>query len=521
MKGSIIFLLFTALILLPSGLNAQKIDSLRKVLDSSFGIDKYEVLYDLAYEYSDVNDSISLVYAAQAYDLALKLGDSTRIIRSGRIHAGELRRLERIDEAILVAQYVLRIARRFKNSDEIKMLLNSLALSHTFKTEYDKALTYNFESLLIREAERDEKEISITLNNIGLIYYKLNDYSKSLSYYKKSLETKKRIDDRHDLDRLLINMGLCLNAMGDYAGAKRYINAGLSECQEKCSDQITIEGELGLGVSSLKDSYKESLRHFEHSYAVAKRIGNYRFQAENMVYFAKLHLIHKDYENAKKYLKEAECISMQHRYGYILIETYELFSKLYKINSDYKNTSVYQSKYIALKDSLYSDKLISNLALVQTAYEERENIKAIADRDEVLSLKEELIKKQNLETALMASTIMMLTVVIAMLYRSYRNKLLNNIRLEQIVKERTEELRGNNSELVGAFRQQNLLLQRAEKDGRGIVASITGLCNAAQLDLSDEKAREYIHMIDDRLTKLIIHFQVLKSESEALNKINS
>ncbi len=521
MKGSIIFLLFTALILLPSGLNAQKIDSLRKVLDSSFGIDKYEVLYDLAYEYSDVNDSISLVYAAQAYDLALKLGDSTRIIRSGRIQAGELRRLERIDEAILVAQYVLRIARRFKNSDEIKMLLNSLALSHTFKTEYDKALTYNFESLLIREADGNEKEISMTLNNIGLIYYKLNDHARSANFYKKSLEIKRRVNDRYDRDRLLINIGLSLNAIGDHEGARKYINEGLRECQGDCSEQIIIEGELGLGISFLKNSYKESLRHFEHSYTVAKRIGNYRFQAENIVCFAKLHLTHKDYENAKRYLKEAESISTQHRYGYMLIETYELFSKLYKINSDYKNTSLYQSKYITLKDSLYSDKLISNLALVQTAYEERENIKAIADRDEVLSLKEELIKKQNLETALMASTIIMLVVVIAMLYRSYRNKLLSNIRLEQIVKERTEELRGNNSQLVGAFRKQKLLLERAEKDGRSIVASITGLCNAAQLELSDEKAREYIQRIDDRLTKLIIHFQVLKSESEALNKINS
>ncbi|MBI1768030.1 MAG: tetratricopeptide repeat-containing sensor histidine kinase [Bacteroidetes bacterium] len=526
--------LFISVFVLAFRLNAQKLDSLKNVLLSSDGINKYEALFGLAYEYSDVNDSLSLVYAGQAFDLALSLGDSARIIKGGRIKAGELRRLERIDEAIQTAQIVLGIAKRLNNIPETKLLLNSLAASYTLKAEYDKALKCNFESLVIREAEGNKKEISIALNNIGVIYYKLHDFYRSLDYYTKSLELKKQVNDHYDLDRLLINIGFCLNAIGDYKEARKYINEGLSECDGKCSDQIILEGEFCLGVSLLQSkSYNEALKHFEKSYEVAKRIGSFRFQAESKLNFARIYFVRKDYSMVLKYLNETESISKQKGYRFLLQSVYEMFSKLYNETNDYKNIAFYQSKFIAIKDSILSEKVISNLSQVRTAYEERANLKAIAEKDQVLALQKEIIVRQQRQFFFVTVITTLIVALAGMLfYFSKRQQKINrelssaknliqeqnerlesyNKELEDKVNERTGDLVFSNSALQKVNDELDYFIYKSSHDIRGPLVTLKGMCNIALMDLKDPMAIDYFKKFDlttDKLNVILTRLQMV------------
>ena len=493
--------------------NAQRIDSLKSILGSSSGLTRYDILFELAYEYSDVNDSISLIYADELYSLALKKGDTSWIVKAGRIKSGELRRLERLEEAIRIAKDVLQIARRNNSTTEIKLLLNSLALSHTLMAEYDKALKYNFESLIIRESEGNKSDISIALNNIGLIYYKLTDYSKSIDYYKRSLELKKAANDPHDLGRLLINIGLCYNYLGKYLEAKKYFNDGLLVCKDECSDQIKLESQNGLGVSYYgMANYKAALVHFQYSFDVAKKIGNARYQAENLVNLAKIYILNKDFELASKLLADAETLSSEKGYNILLIQTYEGFSELYKQTNDYKNAALYQEKYISLKDSIYNDDLIKNLASVQTEYVERENIKTIAEKDEVLKLNEEIINRQQQQYIfIFAITLLILGLAIALMWAGMlqrkANRLLADSRanLAKKVDERTAELLRVNKEL-------DHFIYKTSHDIRGPLATFKGLCLIALTDVKDPIGLDLVHKLDltaDKMNTILTRLQIV------------
>lgn len=485
-------------------LQAQKIDSLKSLLTTSSGLAKYEVLFALAYEYSDVNDSLSLIYAEDLLLLANEMGDSSLITKAGRITAGELRRLERLNEAIQMAQDVLQIARRHNNITEIKLLLNSLALSHTLMAQYDSALKYNFESLIIRETEGSKPDISIALNNIGLIYYKLRDYYKSIEYYNRSLELKREVNDQHDLDRLLINIGHCYNSLSNYNEAKNYFNEALSVCLNKCSDQIILESQIGLGVSYYKtDNYPEALIHFQMSFEVAKKIGNSRYQAENLIYIARIYTSNRDYAKATEMFLEAERLSAAKGYNFLLIETYNQFSQLYSKTNDFKNASLYQSKYITLKDSIYNEALIQNLTKVQTDYEERENIKTIAEKNEVLRLKEEVISRQRLQTIfIFAITLLILGLAVALLWagklQRKANRLLADSRanLAKKVDERTAELLHANKEL-------DHFIYKTSHDIRGPLATFKGLCVIARTDIKDPVGLDLVRMLNLTADKMI------------------
>jgi hypothetical protein len=138
------------------GQSTKDIDSLELLLQRSTGSNKIDLLYSLAYEFIDVNNPVALEYAELGLKLATDRGDSLRMVRTGRLEASALRRLEKIDSSILVSEQILAIARRNHFVDEIKMLLNPLAVAYTYNAEYDKALDLHFESLIARERDQDK-----------------------------------------------------------------------------------------------------------------------------------------------------------------------------------------------------------------------------------------------------------------------------------------------------------------------------------------------------------------------------
>ena len=129
-----------------------KVDSLKQELGLGPDSNRYKVLYGLAYELFDKENHQALVYAEHAYELALTKGDSLEIVKSGRIMGQLLRRVDRLDESIDQLEETYAIARRNQFNDEMRKLLNSLAVAHTYRADYDKALEYNFEALVLKES---------------------------------------------------------------------------------------------------------------------------------------------------------------------------------------------------------------------------------------------------------------------------------------------------------------------------------------------------------------------------------
>ncbi|HEU5292836.1 MAG TPA: tetratricopeptide repeat-containing sensor histidine kinase [Cyclobacteriaceae bacterium] len=521
--------------------NAQSIDSLKQVLQGSSGANKFDVLFSLSRASTAVSWDDAFDYANQANELALELSDSLRIVKSYRLKAQILRRLDKLDDAIRTFETAFAIAKRNQRDEgyltEIKYILNGLAIGHTFLANYDKALDFHFQSLVIREKEGDEAEISVTLNNIGIVYFKMRNYEKAKEYFGRSLVMKNEVKDTYDLDRLLINLGMANIHLRNFDEAMDYINRGLSTCGEKCNDDVVIEGEFGLGVANFGlEEMAIAKKHFEKSFQIAKTSGNKRFQAENLVYFAKIAIVEKDTRTAENNLKIVEPLADSAGYNQLLIDTYKQFSILYGLMKDFENASAYQNKYIHLKDSLIGEELVKNIAKIQTNFEERENIATIKLKEEAL------VRQRNLNFALgtIAALIGLLGFV---LYRSNVvtrkvNTALSdakgiietqNLRLQNInreldgkVKEKTADLLKANTELDTANQSLSRVndeldnfIYKTSHDIRGPLASLKGICSVALMDVKDPLALDYLEKLDVSsgrlnviLTRLLIVNQI-------------
>lgn len=534
-------LIFTLLLFLVADGYSQAIDSLKKLLPTKVGAERFDVLFNLSREATSESWTDALKYAEEANELAFEIGDSLKIVKSLRLKGQILRRLEKLDQAISEFDRAYLIANRHRNSvdflSEIKYILNGLAIAYTLLANYDEALDFHFKSLVIREAEGNKAEISVTLNNIGIVYFKLRNYEKAKEYFVKSLKLKREVSDTYDLDKLLLNLGMSNIHLHNYDEAIGFINQGFSVCDSTCADDVVVEGEFGLGVAYFgKKEIDIAEKHFTKSFHLAENTNYKRFQAENLVYLAKIAIQRNDTENARRFLNQSEIVADSSGYNQLRIDTYRQFYILYNQIKDYENASIYQNRYITLKDSLIGEDLVKNIAKIQTNFEERENLNTIKLREEDLS------RQRNLNIAIGLIAVLA-GLLVFVLYRSNsitrrvnsalsdakavietQNHRLQNINreLDAKVKEKTADLQKANEDLDKANKalvrvndELDNFIYKTSHDIRGPLASLKGICSVALMDVKDPLALDYLTKLDVSsgrlnviLTRLLIVNQI-------------
>lgn len=521
-----------------TGAEAQnfKRDSLENLYKTAGGEDKYEVAFELFVVNIENEDrQVPYKYAKAAYDIAHQLSDSLKIVTSGRAVGYSLTRIGDLNQAIRYYELVLNIAKRNQHTEQVKFLLNNLAVAYMHEANYDRALDYHFQSLLIREREGNKEELSIAYNNIGAVYFKLKDFEKALEYFKRSHETKLEAKDFYDLDRCLINIGLCYNELNNFDEAINYLKKAFELCKDECSDDIMIEGHFALGrIYEALGQDDDSKQEYSIAYDKAVKVKNREFWAESLIGLSHLSYKKGDYETCLKHLKEAELALENSPFQDIRIIVYNEFFKIYKAMADFENASLYQGKYIELKDSVYNGELIKNLAKVQTNYEERENIATIAAKEEAL----ERQRRLNLAIVIIA---VLAALLIFVLFRSNQikkrvntaltdaksiienqNKQLTSLNrnLEKMVDARTVELQVANEALKRVNDELDNFIYKTSHDIRGPLASLKGMCNVAIMDVKDQLALSYFMKLDATaerlntiLTRLLIINQINNSSA--------
>lgn len=498
--------------------NRTAIDSLSALVPQKSGIDKFDVLYELGFEYYETgNIEQALKEFEGAQRIAGAYGDSLRMVKSTRVKFQMLRRLDQAQMALPELLTILPIAKRNGYKNEEEYVLNLLAITYTLYANYDKALQYHFEALVLREQDGDHAKIRETLNNIGVVYFKLKSYQKALDYYLLALEHDDKLERSNFKDQLLINIALCHNYLGHHEEAMKLINEGIRYCGADCGTYTLLNGELGLGLSyfGLK-RYDESAEHLHKSLAIASRTDNLRFQAENLIFLAKILVIQKSYDSALVVLKKTEQISKDYGLNEILIESYKEFAQTYTAQKDFVKASTFQHQYITLKDSIYSGELIDRLAKIQTQFQERVNLQTIAS-------KEETIERQRLLNIAIAIIALLATALIFVLRHSINVKRKVNADLSDakaIIEDQNRQLTSSNVSLNQELKEKNIDLQKANDslqrvneeldnfiyktshDIRGPLASLKGMCNVALMDVKDPLALSYLQKLDITAEKL-------------------
>lgn len=520
-----------------------RIDSLKSALKNSRDTTRFRLLQELFKSYNQTDFNTALQYAQDAYQIAEALGDSSKMVEGGRMMAFSLVDLGRHDESIEILNKVLAIANRNQTrypdlKPKIKFLLNNAAIAYMYRGNYDSSLSYHFKSLEIRESEGDKRSVGTALNNIGLVYFKLRNYEQALQYYLRSLSIKDEINDVTDTEKILLNVGLCYDQLKQSEQALVSFNKALSICGNACSELVKKDAYYGIGVAyfNLKD-YDNAQKNLTASLAISKVLNDKQYWIFNLLELSKIETERKNYQASLNYLSEAKQFENESEYAETLIEYYSELARVYNLISDFENASIYQGKYIQLKDSIYSSQLIKNLARIQNTYEQRENIKTISEQDRILQLQNELISRQQIQYIfIVIVTILATGLALVLIWANRRQKKHNaalneaqrviteqnekllkaNEYLDQQVAEKTQDLFMTNEALLQVNSELDNFIYRTSHDIRGPLVTLKGVCNVALLDVKDEVALDYLKKLDATSAKL----NIILTRLLIVNKIN-
>lgn len=179
--------------------------------------------------------------------------------------------VRQFDEAIGFIQQALLISQETENARREAALLNDLGIVLYNLRRYDEAIAFYERALPLRRSSGDQFGEGNTLNNLGEVYRSLHRYSDALGSYQLALPLRRNVADRLGEGTTLNNMGKVLLSLGDLDQAQSYLLQALAIRQNIGDQWGTARTSIHIGrifaqkgrVAEARELWSRSLEIFD------------------------------------------------------------------------------------------------------------------------------------------------------------------------------------------------------------------------------------------------------------------
>lgn len=341
------------------------------------------------------------------------------------------------DSAIAQHQKALAVYTALGEQKKMANALNSIGANYRNLSNYPKAIDYFLEAFAKYEATGSIGETAMMLSNIGMLYKDIEDYENALGYYEKALSTYKQLDDKQGLSKTFTNIGIAYDGLKNSDKALEYFQQALkiSEALNWKMEISTNLAEVGMIYEGKKD-YETALPYFKRALAIVTELGNKRSIAVinshiGAVFFhCSNALLEKEGINpADRYAKALEHqiigLDLAKEIG-MLKETsssLNLISEVYEAKGDYKKSLEYHKQFVALRDSIFSEKNTTEIARKGVQYEfEKKEALTKAENEKQKALAAAAINRQRIikNSVLGGTAILLLGVISSFIFYKRR-----------------------------------------------------------------------------------------------------
>ncbi|HEY9049283.1 MAG TPA: PAS domain-containing protein, partial [Ohtaekwangia sp.] len=216
-----------------------------------------------------------------------------------------------------------------------------------------KAVDFFLKALRIYEALHDNKRIAACYNNVGVIFLDQKDSDEALKYFNKALAVWQKLGFKSGISRIWSNIAyIHENANRDSLALQYYMRA--LEIDREIDDKPSLGSVLSSigGIYFKMGKLSEAIAWEEKALKEVTGCGSVSLYADiygilSEIYIAQ-HKTQEALEAARKALQYARESNIKGN----IADSYLQMSKVYEIQKKYDQAYIYQSRYIALNDSL-------------------------------------------------------------------------------------------------------------------------------------------------------------------------
>jgi len=492
MKRSILLLI----VLYPLfGFSQTAEDSLLAQLKHINVLDHDSIYSELYYMHLDSDPEKSVKYAYKHLEHSLKYGDLEKQVTSYRILGTSLIYNNEYDNAERNLKIAYKVADSLNFNNELTKICAQLAALYFHLDKYKKSVELYLQFIDLSKYSENSQFIASGYNNLGLIYYRIGDYKTALKFYLMCIETTKKYNLSKGILYYYNNIGLCYIGIHKYYEAINYFNRIIENCNN-CNEKNLIDAYYGLGKSYLfMNRNKDALIYLNKSSDMSIRNSEFISYANSNSLISEIYIKQNDNENALKHLNKIKELDFNFPSS-IEFKIMLLYSNIYENKGDFQKALEFKNKYILLKDSIFSDKNVSEIKNLLIDYQLSENEQVIKD-------KEIQIQRNRQFVYMFGILLILLSIVLLFAYRNLKIRKKLNEKLSSLVYQRTQEL--------------NSFIYRTSHDLAGPVATIKGLLGLMTIDNYKNEVEDFIKRMDmtnKRLQEIILKLNTV-------SKINS
>ena len=419
----------------------QKSQEIKRILDDKKGV--ADLYFNFGYIYKKQN---KFEKAINSYENALKIygeiGMPEEVAAALRSKGQLYFFLGSFDRAVSQFEQAYEISKKLNDDAGKANSLQMLGIIYQEWANYEKALECYQNSIKIYEVQNDKVGIANTLNNIGLVYKDWGKYSeteyglyeqKALENFKNSFELMSELNDKYGMANSLVNIGSIYEKLDSVDLALENYHKALSfeeEIGDKNGSAGTLEN-IGVILSKKKMENEKALEYLNRSLEIRNELGNKQGIASTLQNIGSIHIKLKNYGKATDYLNQSLILARELNKKELVKDIYDAFSLIYDLQGNYKLAFEYYKKFIAVKDSMFSEESHERITELETKYETEKKQKEIELLNNKQKLQDEQIENQkNLIITFIIGFIMFIIFTI-LIIREYRQKRKANLLLAE------------------------------------------------------------------------------------------
>lgn len=274
----------------------------------------WDTFRDLGLVYNSINQSEkALDYYEKALTIAKTLNDNHKtegfiLSLIGGIYSDHF---QQYDKAKVYLQKSLTIAREVKNQTDEGLALDKLALVYVGLGQFDKAIEYSQESLVLKHSIGKVSE-ALAFSSLGLIYLQSAKYGQAKESFEKALAINKELEDKNGEGQTLGNLALLSSFLGQTENARDYYNQSLIIAKEQKNRRNELSALNGLGSAySALSQFEKAKDYYEQALAIAKELKERGREGSILNSLGSIYIGLSQYEKAKDYQEQALIISRE------------------------------------------------------------------------------------------------------------------------------------------------------------------------------------------------------------------
>jgi|GEM_PF-2331198 len=441
-----------------------KIDSLNLVLRKTSGTERVDLLNRLSFAYT-------LAMAPEAEKAA------TEAVQRAR----EL-------------QYEPGLAEGFKN----------LALAYQTRSEFALAMDYSYQSLKLYEALRDKPGQSKVLNNLALILLEQREFERSRDFSLRSIRLKRECGDSLGVANSMLALAEYNRFTGKYSAALRLSQTALERYSDMHNDWGMCYAFYHIGeIYQDEKKYPLASSYYYDAERMARLMNDHQQIINVYKRLGQIFLADNKFDSAYSYFHRTLYLARKRNHRSNEMEGCQFLAEYYVATGNLDSALHYTRTAAALEREIFTNQRREQVATMQMLYDFEKNERELE------------YQKKQIRRQWVAITGVTLILALSVIF-GYKLYLLNrnnrkakedliklnveinamNENLEEIVQQRTEEIKRQHEKLVGyAFFTAH--------EVRGPLARILGLIELAKLkELGDDDRRQIMTRLETAANEL-------------------